>query len=115
MSIEEVSAPEAQERAFASQWQLMWMRFRRHHLALAGGVVLIVLYGVAAFCEFVAPYEPAQRNAQYVLCPPQWPHFVDAEGSFHLVLRWQGRRSRRQPDVERSISACHIYNAVWDV
>lgn len=84
MSIEEVSAPEAQERAFASQWQLMWMRFRRHHLALAGGVVLIVLYGVAAFCEFVAPYEPAQRNAQYVLCPPQWPHFVDAEGSFHL-------------------------------
>jgi peptide/nickel transport system permease protein len=82
--IEETSAPEAQELAFASQWQLMWMRFRRHHLALAGGVVLLLLYGMAAFCEFVAPYEPSQRNAQYVLCPPQWPQFIDAEGVFHL-------------------------------
>lgn len=70
--------------AFASQWRLMWLRFRRHHLALAGGAVLAVLYGIATFCEFVSPYEPSQRNAAYVLCPPQSVRFIDAEGSFHL-------------------------------
>ncbi len=84
MSTGETRAVEAQDLAFASQWQLMWMRFRRHHLALAGGAVLLVLYSIALFCEFVAPYEPFQRNAHYVLCPPQWPHFIDAEGNFHL-------------------------------
>ncbi len=70
--------------AFASQWTLMWLRFRRHHLALIGGVILLIFYSIAAICEFVSPYEPNQRNAQYVLCPPQWPHFFDAAGHFHL-------------------------------
>ncbi|MBT4500568.1 MAG: hypothetical protein HOC74_22755, partial [Gemmatimonadetes bacterium] len=27
---------EEQEFAFASQWRLMWLRFRRHKLALVG-------------------------------------------------------------------------------
>ena len=70
--------------AFASQWQLMWMRFRRHKLALVGGVLLLFLYTLAGFCEFVSPYLPDQRNARYVLCPPQEIRFFDAEGTFHL-------------------------------
>ena len=73
-----------QELAFASQWKLMWLRFRRHRLALAGGAILLVLYGVAAFCEFIAPYTPDQRYSQYVECPPQQIHFFDSEGGFHL-------------------------------
>ena len=51
------SAPEADadDLAFASQWRLMWMRFRRHRLAMAGGVLLSTLYFGAIFCEFLAP------------------------------------------------------------
>jgi len=73
-----------QELAFASQWRLMWLRFRRHRLALVGSVVLLTLYGVAALCEFISPHEPNQRNAEYVLCPPQGVRFFDVEGGFHL-------------------------------
>ncbi len=80
----EEAATQEQELAFASQWQLMWLRFKRHKLALGAGVVLLVLYSIALFCEFVSPYEPNQRNAQYVLCPPQWPRFIDVEGDFHF-------------------------------
>ena len=69
--------------ADASQWRLMWMRFRRHRLALAGSAVLIALYGLAALCEFVSPYQPDQRHAQYVLCPPQEIRFFDGDGRFH--------------------------------
>ena len=72
------------ELAFASQWRLMWLRFRRHRLALVGAAVLLVMYVVAAFCEFLAPTSPHQRNAHYVHCPPQEIRFVDAKGTFHL-------------------------------
>ena len=44
----------------ASQWQLMWRKFRRHHLAIAGGIILGVFYFVAIFCDFFSPYPPDQ-------------------------------------------------------
>ena len=30
----------------ASQWQLMWWKFRKHHLAMAAGMVIVALYVV---------------------------------------------------------------------
>jgi|TARA_A100001037_G_scaffold216935_1_gene194771 peptide/nickel transport system permease protein len=89
MSEAQAAAPQQQgaaeqELAFASQWRLMWMRFRRHRLALVGGAVLVVLYFMAAFCEFISPYDPNQRHPEYVLCPPQEIRFFDHEGNFHL-------------------------------
>ncbi len=81
---ETATETEEQDLAFASQWQLMWVRFRRHRLALMGSAVLVLLYGVAAICEFISPYDPNQRHADYVLCPPQEMRFFDHEGGFHL-------------------------------
>lgn len=79
-------APEsdADDLAFASQWRLMWIRFRRHRLAMAGGVLLLTLYFGAIFCEFLAPLTPSARHRQFVRCPPQEIRFFDAEGTFHL-------------------------------
>ena len=38
---------EAEERvAVASNWRLVWWRFRRHHLAMASAALLILLYTV---------------------------------------------------------------------
>ena len=88
-----------QELAFASQWRLMWMRFRRHRLALIGGVVLLVFYGLAAFCEFVSPYDPNQRHPEYVLCPPQEIRFFDEQGEFHLRPFVYGLREDPQASV----------------
>ncbi|ACK42978.1 MULTISPECIES: ABC transporter permease [Dictyoglomus] len=80
--IEEV--PEKEEKIYvASQWKLMWWRFRRNKLAIAGLVVLVIFYIIAAFCEFFAPYDPYKYDVRYVLAPPQRIHFVDEHG-FHL-------------------------------
>lgn len=68
----------------ASQWLLMWWRFKRHKLAMGSAIVLIIFYLVAMFCEFVAPYEPFLRDVNYVQAPPQKIHFVDEQGKFHL-------------------------------
>ena len=42
----------------AGQWRLFWWKFRRHKLALASLVIVVLLYLVAAFAEFLAPFPP---------------------------------------------------------
>jgi peptide/nickel transport system permease protein len=76
-----VSLSGERERLFvASQWQLMWWRFRKHKVALISAVILILFYVVAIFCEFFAPCDPYQHDPKRVLAPPQTLHFRDEEG-----------------------------------
>jgi peptide/nickel transport system permease protein len=67
----------------ASQWQLMWWRFRRHRLALFSVAVIAFIYLVALLCEPIATYAPESRSREYAYAPPQRLRFVDASG-FHL-------------------------------
>ena len=59
----------------ASQWRLIWWRFRRHRLAMASAVIVLLLYLIALFAEFLAPYEPSEFSARYTYAPPQSLHF----------------------------------------
>ena len=61
----------------ASQWQLIWWRFRRHKLALFSLIVLIFIYLIVLFAEFLAPYDPADYSARYTYAPPQALHLID--------------------------------------
>jgi len=67
-----------------SIWQLIWLRFLRNRLAVGGGIVLILLYLMIIFADFLAPYDYTQMGEDYMFRPPQWPHFIDREGRFHL-------------------------------
>ena len=58
----------------ASQWQLMWWRFRKHKLALVSGIVVILVYGVAAFVEFLAPFPPDRMISELAYAPPHRLH-----------------------------------------
>jgi len=62
----------------------MWWRFTKHKLAVISSVVVILLYITAAFCEFIAPYDPNKYYADYNLNPPQLIRFVDSQGNFSL-------------------------------
>lgn len=55
----------------ASQWKLMWWKFRRHKLAVAGLIVVTLLYLIAIFAEFLAPNDPNEVSANYTYAPPQ--------------------------------------------
>jgi peptide/nickel transport system permease protein len=59
----------------APQWKLVWWRFRKSPLAVLGLVMVIAIYAVALFADFLAPYEPSSFNAQYAYAPPQRIHF----------------------------------------
>ena len=72
------SAVESEEHIYvASQWQLMWWRFRRHRLAVASGIVLAVFYVVAVGAEFFATSEPGLPEAARSLMPRQTIHWFD--------------------------------------
>jgi len=83
-----------QERFYmASQWQLMWWKFRRHRLAVISGTILLAFYFVALVCEVIAPYELSTRNSRAILSPPQTIHFFDQDtfvGPF--VYGWTVKR-----------------------
>jgi peptide/nickel transport system permease protein len=64
---------------FASQWTLIWWKFRKHKLAITALFVLGVLYLTAAFCEFIAPYTPTTRFTAYFNAPPQRVHFFSQQ------------------------------------
>jgi peptide/nickel transport system permease protein len=66
----------------ASQWQLMWWKFRKHRLATIAAPILIVLYLSALFADFLSPYLPEERNARARFAPPQLIRFRDLEGNW---------------------------------
>jgi peptide/nickel transport system permease protein len=59
----------------ASQWQLMWWKFRKNKLAVVGGIVVIAFYFIAMFAEFFSPKGPEWYDAQYTYAPPQPVYF----------------------------------------
>lgn len=54
-----------------SQWHLIRKRFMRHKLAVAGGVIVVLLYLVAVLAEVIAPYEPETVFRNHSYAPPQ--------------------------------------------
>src|SRR5438067_13633379 len=66
----------------ASEWQLMWWRFRKHHLALEAGVVLALFYLVVLGADFLAYADPDASEAQRGLIGPQPMQWLD-DGRSH--------------------------------
>lgn len=73
------ATPEAGERMYvASQWQLMWWRFHKHHLAMAAAIVVICFYLGAIFADFLAITDPELSDAKRSLMPPQRIYWFDS-------------------------------------
>jgi peptide/nickel transport system permease protein len=68
----------------ASQYQLMIGRFTKHRVATVSFYLLVVLYLMSIFAEFVAPYGSLTRFEDFTYASPSRVRIRDAEGSFHL-------------------------------
>jgi peptide/nickel transport system permease protein len=83
---EQAPEPPEQETQQLSQsyWALVWWRFKRSKAAIVGAAIVFLSYFIGvAFAEFFSPYLVNQQS-DYVEARPQWPHFVDQAGQFHL-------------------------------
>lgn len=77
-----VEKEEIEEIWLASQWKLIWWKFRKHKLAIFSMYILALLYILVLFCEFIAPYDPWRRFEDYKNAPPQIVRIYDREDGF---------------------------------
>lgn len=73
LSIEKLTAAQA-DTYLASQWTLMWRKFKRHRLAVWSLGILAIMYTGILFTEVIAPYDNQTRNVDYIYAPPQRLH-----------------------------------------
>ena len=64
-----------------SFWGEMWKRLRRHKIAIAGGIVVIILYIMVIFAGFLSPYHPNKTFREHFYHPPTTIQFTDEDGS----------------------------------
>ena len=71
------TTPESPRIAVASQWQLMWWKFRHHRMAMLSLVVITAFYLIAIFAGFFAPQSTSSYNRRYTQAPPQEIHWFE--------------------------------------
>ena len=58
---------------------VVWQRFRRNRLALAGAGVVGLLFILSFLAPLVTPYDPARLDAWHVLLPPSGSHWFGTD------------------------------------
>jgi len=97
---------EQEARVFvASQWQLIWWRFRRHKVAFSSGIIILIIYLVALFPEFLAPFPPVITSAKYLYGPPQRLHLLDrgTDGKLRVDPYVYALKSTIEPKAMRRV------------
>lgn len=62
-----------------SPWLLFWRRFRKHKMALAGIVIVLVISLLVLFAPLVAPYDPMKQNLLNRFQPPSAQHWLGTD------------------------------------
>lgn len=98
-----------QERFYrASQWKIMWWKFRRHKIAVISAWILAAFYASIFVSEFLAPYDLHTRDARHIYAPPQQVQLFH-EGRFvgpfvygySMQLNLQTMKREFKPDESR--------------
>ena len=84
----------------ASQWQLIWRKFRKHKLAIIGGSVLGLFYLIAIFAGFFSTNDIHEQYLDFTNAPPQRVHLI-APGEGLVGPFVYGYASSRDPETLR--------------
>ncbi|SHE55940.1 peptide/nickel transport system permease protein [Marinitoga hydrogenitolerans DSM 16785] len=77
------------EKQFLSTPQLVWRALKRHKFGLISMWVLIILYLLAIFADFLSPMDYRVQHIQYKYAPPMKVFWKDETGKFsapHVYL-----------------------------
>ncbi|WP_298297244.1 ABC transporter permease [uncultured Litoreibacter sp.] len=87
--------------AEASQWRLMWLRFKKHKVALISLYIVLLFYVVAAFSEFFQTFDPEETSRRDVFHPPQAIQFFDLskDGQRKFRPHFLGMTLTRDPET----------------
>jgi peptide/nickel transport system permease protein len=77
----EALTPEQERFYRASQWKIMWWKFRRHRVAVVSAAILLLFYASILVSEALSPYNLHSRDTRNIYAPPQAVHLFH-EGKF---------------------------------
>jgi peptide/nickel transport system permease protein len=81
-----------------SQLSMIWRQFRRHKLAMASAIILLLLFAVAVLGDVISPYDPNAVNPQLARGYPQPPS----------KEHWLGTDELGRDYLSRAISGARI-------
>ncbi|WP_342361870.1 ABC transporter permease [Terrarubrum flagellatum] len=91
-------APPNRSPGELGQFALVYRRFRKHRLAWWSAIVVILIYTVALFSPFIAPYSADAYNSRLVYMPPQTVKMFGKVASGETALFYvNGLRSQLDP------------------
>jgi peptide/nickel transport system permease protein len=99
--------------------QLAWRKLKRNHLAVLGGITLIVLYFIALFAPFLAPYTYGSQDPNASFRPPMvvhftpWPTVYPSTSSFNEFRERVYVEDRSQPRPLRFFTRGEAYGLFW--
>src|SRR4030043_174858 len=62
-----------------SQKRTFWHYFRRRRMAVGGLALIVVMFLIAGFASFLAPYDPGKTDVSLKLKPPSFQHYVGTD------------------------------------
>jgi peptide/nickel transport system permease protein len=84
----------AEERvSVASNWRLVWWRFRKNRLAVFSAIVLIIFYVIVLVPDFFSTQDPEATEAFLAFIPMQGISFFDSSGFNLSVPAVVGKRN----------------------
>lgn len=101
----ETLTPEQERFYRASQWKIMWWKFRRHRVAVFSALILLLFYASILVSEVLSPYNLHSRDSRHIYAPPQQLRLFH-EGRFvgpfvygySMQLNMQAMRRDYRPD-----------------
>jgi glutathione transport system permease protein len=90
------TAVETAGSAIRSPLSEFWRRFRRKRVAMASGIVVLLIVLSAVLASWIAPYSPSAPDYQNVLAGPSWAHLFGTDAYGRDILSrviWGGQIS----------------------
>jgi len=92
--------PEQERFYLASQWKLMWWKFKLHRVAVVSGIILLLMYASTIVTEVLAPYNLHTRHTDFIYASPQSVHLFH-EGRFVGPFVYELRKSLNMETLRR--------------
>ena len=92
--------PEQERFYLASQWKLMWWKFKRHRVAVVSGAVLLLMYATTLVSEVLAPYNLHTRNTDFIYASPQRVHLFH-DGHFVGPFVYEQKKTLDMKNLQR--------------
>ena len=89
----ELASQEEARVSLASNWTLVWWRFRKNRLAIASALVLVLFYLVVLVPDFFSNQDPEATDAFRAFIPVQWISLFDDTGFRPSVPGVVGKRN----------------------